>query len=63
LVSTLEDQAADRRFAVSVAFLVVIEVLLAGLADAGVIGLVWWLVFTVGAIGAAAIVARFLRSR
>jgi hypothetical protein len=54
------DRAADRRFAVAVAFLVVVEVILAGLADAGTIGLVVWLVLTVAAVGAAAVLARLL---
>lgn len=62
-VSTQEDHAADRRMALSVGVLMVVEVVLAGLADAGTIGLGVWLALTVAAILAVAAGAAWLQRR
>jgi hypothetical protein len=57
------DRAADRRVGVAVAVLIVLEVIEASLADAGVIGLVVWLVLAVGSILAVSIGAAWFQQR
>ena len=45
-----EDRASDRRFAVALAGVLVVEVILAGAADGGAIALWLWLVLAIIAI-------------
>lgn len=45
-----EDRASDRRFAVALAGVLVVEVMLAGAADAGAIALWLWLVLAIVAV-------------
>jgi hypothetical protein len=49
-VSVEEDRASDKRIAIAFGTLLVVEVLLGYLADAGTIGLIAWLVLGVLAI-------------
>ena len=48
--TTQADRASDRRFGVAVAAVFVMQVALAGLADAGVYPLWVWLVLAVGSV-------------
>jgi hypothetical protein len=57
-VTVKEDHASDRRFAMAVGGLMLAEVVLAFLADAGVFALWVWCVLAVAAIFVAALVAR-----
>jgi hypothetical protein len=52
-----EDRAADRRFALTAAGLMALEIFLAVLADTGVIALWLWAVLTVVAIGVVALLS------
>jgi hypothetical protein len=62
-VSAADDQAADRRLGLSIAALVGVVVVLAILADANRIGLVVWLVLTIGAVLVLAGVSLFWQAR
>ena len=62
-VTVAEDRAADRRMALAVAVLVVLEVAEATLADSGTIGLVTWLVMAVGSVLAVATAAAWHQRR
>lgn len=58
-----EDRVSDRRFAITLGVLLLIEVVVAGVADAGVIPLWLWLVLAVGAILAVGLVSAVVRNR
>lgn len=58
-----DDQASDRRFALALGGLLVVEVVLAGLADAGAIALWLWLVLAIMAVLAAGLVTAMAQSR
>jgi len=62
-VTVQEDRASDRRFAITLAVLLVVEVVLAGVADAGAIALWLWLVLAVGAVLAAGVATALVRNR
>jgi hypothetical protein len=59
-VTVADDRASDRRVAVSAAFLVVAEAVVAGLADSGVIAIWLWAVLAVVAVGVTAVLAAWL---
>jgi hypothetical protein len=44
------DRASDARLAITFGGLMAVEILLGILADAGTIGLLWWLFLAVGAV-------------
>jgi hypothetical protein len=58
-----EDRASDRRFAITLGVLLAVEVVLAGVADAGAIALWLWLVLAVGAVLATGVVSALVRHR
>jgi hypothetical protein len=62
-VSIEDDHASDRRFALALGGLLVVEVILAGLADAGVIALWLWLVLAIVAVLVAGLVTAVSQSR
>jgi hypothetical protein len=49
-VSLQEDRASDKRIAITVGVLMLVEIVLGYIADAGTIGLGVWLVLAVGAV-------------
>ena len=58
-----EDRASDRRFALTLGVLLAVEVVFAGLADAGAIALWLWLILAVGAVLAAGLATALVRNR
>ena len=58
-----EDRASDRRIAVAFAAVLVVEVVLAAMADAGTYPLWVWLVLAVGAVLVAGLVFAIVNSR
>jgi hypothetical protein len=61
--SAAADHAADRRLGLAAATLVVLETILAFLADSDTIGLLWWLVLAVAAVGVTVLLAAALQAR
>lgn len=61
--SVIADHAADRRLALAAATLVVLETILAFLADSDTIGLVVWLVLAIAAVGVTVVLAAGLQAR
>ena len=62
-VTVEEDRASDRRIAVAFAAVLVVEVALAFLADAGTYPLWVWLILSVGAVLVAGLVFRWVQMR
>ena len=62
-MSTREDHASDRRFAITLAALLAVEVVLAFIADAGTIALWLWLVLAIIAILVAGLVTAVVSHR
>lgn len=62
-MSIEDDHASDRRFAVALGGLLVAEVILAGVADAGVIALWLWLVLAIVAVLVAGLATAVSQSR
>jgi len=62
-VSVEEDRASDRRIGIAFAVVLVVEVVLAGMADAGTYPLWVWLVLSVAAVLAAGAVFAVVESR
>ena len=58
-----EDRASDRRIAIAFAAVLVVEVVLAAMADAGTYPLWVWLVLAVGAVLVAGLVFAIVNSR
>ena len=58
-----EDRASDRRIAIAFAVVVVVEVVLAGMADAGTYPLWVWLVLSIAAVLVAGLVFGLVRAR
>ena len=58
-----DDVAADRRFALTAAFCLVTEVVIAAFADAGAIAIWLWCVLALVAIAAAAVLYQLLGRR
>ena len=62
-VTVEEDRASDRRIAIAFAVVLVVEVVLAFMADAGTYPLWVWLVLAVGAVLVAGLVFRRVQQR
>lgn len=62
-MSIKDDHASDRRFALALGGLLVVEVVLAGLADAGAIALWLWLVLAIAAVLVAGLATAVSQSR
>lgn len=62
-MSIEDDHASDRRFALALGGVLVVEVILAGLADAGAIPLWLWLVLAIVAILVAGLITAVSQSR
>ncbi len=62
-VTVDEDRASDRRIAIAFAAVLLVEVVLAGMADAGTYPLWVWLVLSVLAVLAAGLVFALVQSR
>jgi len=62
-VSVEEDRASDRRIAIAFAAVLLVEVVLAGMADAGTYPLWVWLVLSVAAVLVAGLVFAVVQSR
>jgi hypothetical protein len=62
-VTVEEDRASDRRIAVAFAAVLVVEVVLAAMADAGTYPLWAWLVLSVAAVLAAGLAFALVQSR
>jgi hypothetical protein len=62
-VTVEEDRASDRRIAIAFAVVLVVEVVFAGMADAGTYPLWVWLVLAVGAVLVAGLVFGVVQSR
>jgi hypothetical protein len=62
-VTVEEDRASDRRIAIAFAAVLVVEVALAFMADAGTYPLWVWLILSVGAVLVAGLVFRWVQVR
>jgi hypothetical protein len=62
-VSVEQDRASDRRIAIAFAAVLLVEVVLAGMADAGTYPLWVWLVLSVAAVLVAGFVFALVQSR
>jgi hypothetical protein len=62
-VTVEEDRASDRRIAIAFAAVLVVQVVLAAMADAGTYPLWVWLVLAVGAVLVAGLVFAIVNSR
>ncbi|HZQ86389.1 MAG TPA: hypothetical protein VFA83_16185 [Acidimicrobiales bacterium] len=62
-MSVEEDRASDRRIAIAFAAVLLVEVVLAGMADAGTYPLWVWLVLSVAAVLVAGLVFAVVQSR
>lgn len=62
-MSIEDDHASDRRFALALGGLLVVEVILAGLADAGAMALWLWLVLAIIAVLVAGVITAVSQSR
>jgi hypothetical protein len=62
-VTVEEDRASDRRIAIAFAAVLLVEVVLAAMADAGTYPLWVWLVLAVGAVLVAGLVFAIVNSR
>ena len=62
-VTVEEDRASDRRIAIAFAAVLLVEVVLAGMADAGTYPLWVWLVLSVLAVLAAGVVFALVQSK
>jgi len=62
-VSLEDDRASDKRIGIAVGVLMLIEIALGYIADAGTIGLGVWLVLSVGAVLVTAVVFKAAQNR
>ena len=62
-MSVEEDRASDKRIAIAFAVVLVVQVVLAILADAGTYPLWVWLILAIGSVLAAGLIFSLVRSR
>jgi hypothetical protein len=62
-MTTAEDRSSDKRLLVAFGGLMAVEIFLGALADAGAIGLNWWLFLSVAAVLVTAVVSAMSQRR